>query len=294
MSSNNWQKATKIWRATSWLRFFCSLLRDRKKLNLNPNNLYSIIHTASIRKNISSNDLSFRLNFAETFQTFLLEYNSNYHLIRMGRDGDGGYSIPPLKFERLIGIGVGKDISFESDDYFEHSEIHLFDHTVQWPTNLKKNMKFHKKGIGLSDTADLLSFDSICDLSGIKASTSNLLKFDIEGDEIFVFAEADFSPFSTIVCELHWIEDAFYSDRFPNFQKLFENLTRNHSLINVHANNWSHLFNFGNIVLPNVVELTLINMKNTKEARKTSTRNNLDFPCRPNYPEIWPFKSEEF
>jgi hypothetical protein len=293
MSSNHWQKATKLLRATSWLKLFCSVLRNRKKLNLNPNSLYSIIYTASFRKQISSTDVSLRLNFAAAFQKFLLNFNSNCELIRVGRDGDGGYSIPSLNFEKLIGIGVGKDISFESDEYFDNSEIHLFDHTVRRPTNLKENMEFHKKGIGLSDSKDFLSFDSICALTGIKATASNLLKFDIEGDEIFVFEEADFSSFSTIVCELHWIEDAFYSDKFSHFQRLFENLIRSHSLVNVHANNWSHLFNFGDIVLPNVVELTLINLKDIKEARKTSTRNNLDFPCRSNYPEIWPIKSEE-
>jgi hypothetical protein len=102
-----------------------------------------------------------RLDFAATFQKFLLQYSPGCELIRLGRDGDGGYSIPPLKFEKLITLGVGKDISFESDIYFDHSEIYLFDHTVESPANLKKNMKFHKRGIGLSDSAEFLSFDSI-------------------------------------------------------------------------------------------------------------------------------------
>lgn len=276
------------------LRFFCRVLTSRRSLNLRTEYMIRVLNTASLRQNITSDDLGLRLNFAEEFQSLLLQPLAQSKLVRLGRNADGGYSIPPLKFDKLVTLGVGKDISFEMNSFFQEVDIHLFDHTVERPFDLNKNMMFYKKGIGNSDKDNLLSFNSICELSQVNSNAKNLLKFDIEGDEYFVFENADFSKFSTIVCELHWIEDCFYSDKFFNLQILLMKLHLNHSLVNVHVNNWSSLFNVGSVVLPNVVQLTFLKSKELNQQGKTSSIESIDFPCRVGYPEIWPPKLARF
>jgi hypothetical protein len=283
----NLMSKTSLMRASKWFKAFYEIFNRRRDLNISPDAFLELLSLVSLRKKITPDEIASRLEFAEVFQKSLLQYPQVCDLIRLGRNGDGGYFIPRLKYEKLITLGVGKDISFEMD-FSQDVKIDLFDHTVERPLDLKKNMRFHKKGIGMSDTFNMLTFNSICKLTGIKSDSVNLLKFDIEGDELLVFQDSDFSDFAAIVCELHWLEDAFYSDRYSKLFTLLANLERGHTLVNVHANNWSKLFNIGRVVLPDVVELTFIKKTLFDPVDIESHIRNEDVPCREGYPEIWP------
>jgi hypothetical protein len=163
----------------------------------------------------------------------------------------------------------------------------MFDHTIPDLISLPENMTFYKKGLARIHSKDLLTFNEIQLLADVNASDCQLLKIDIEGNEYDSLQSSDFSDYSTIVIELHWLEKMFYSEEYPKLVKLMDHLTFSHRIVNVHANNWSHLFNIGNIVLPDVVELSLVREDLLVQLPK-GPKANLNLPCRRNYPEIWP------
>ena len=62
-------------------------------------------------------------------------------LIRLGKENDGGYSVPNKSLgetKNVFGFGLGDDWSFEEDFYNRtKSKIYCYDHTVNWKFFLK-------------------------------------------------------------------------------------------------------------------------------------------------------------
>ena len=124
-----------------------------------------------------------------------------YHLMRIGRFGDGGY-IAPLEHvasaKNLISFGVGDDISFEQHIKGINPDISidLYDGTV---ANLPGilDCKFHKENI---------YFDCTNPFSSITNPT--ICKCDIEGEEYNLshLSTVSFSNIMTLIIEIHDIE----------------------------------------------------------------------------------------
>ena len=262
------------------------VFQARRVLNIYPSKIQDSITRTSLRTNITLSDLNIRLEYAKLLRKILL-IDEHFSLKRIGGDGDGGYVLHDLDYRRVLSIGVGKEYSFELDSYFKRSKIYMFDHTIPKLNNLPENITFYRKGLARNHSKQLLTFDEIQILAGISTLDCQLLKIDIEGNEYDSLQNSNFYDYSTIVIELHWLEKMFYSDEYPKLIKLMDRLTSSHRIVNVHANNWTHLFNIGNIVLPDVVELSLVR-EDLLVQLNMGTKDNLNLPCRRNYPEIWP------
>jgi hypothetical protein len=271
----------------NWFKVVNQLRSKRKALSINPQRIIDSVERTSLRSNAAANLVNQNALYAAKFRE-LLQVSKNFALPRIGRLGDGGYLIPDLKYGNLISIGVGKETSFERDKFLSETKIVMFDHTVAQPPNLPKNISFHRMGVGKQSEKNLLDFNKIIRISDIDEQAINLLKVDIEGAEYEVFQNSKFSAFTVIVIEIHWLEKIFYSENIHKLRILLDTLLREHEIIHVHANNWRHLFNIGPIVLPDVVELTLMNKNQTHLLKRDSLNANQDFPCQEGFPEIWP------
>ena len=89
--------------------------------------------------------------------------NSNYKLIRLGKDNDGGYLVCEnsiLESDKLLSFGLADDWSFEEDYYkLLKTPIEIYDHTVNnvfWKRYLWNNLgKFLFRGIGFKNFCNL-------------------------------------------------------------------------------------------------------------------------------------------
>ena len=155
------------------------------------------------------------------------------------------------------------------------------------PRNLPENAVFFQIGLRNNPAPNYLNLSAINQLAKINNSEINLLKVDIEGNEYEALHNVEFSAFAVVIIEFHSLEKVLYSDLFYKFQYLYDTLNLKHQVFHAHANNWSYLFNFANIALPNVVEVTFIR-RNLLSTIVEESGAKLDYPCREGYREIWP------
>ena len=271
-----------------WLKAINGLRVRRKNLLIDPTKIVDLVERGCLRNSISAIEIKSRIEFALYFEQ-LLNKNAPFEAIRVGRQGDGGYLVPPIHIDKVVSIGIGHETSFEFDAKIQESEIFMFDHTVEPPRGMRENMYFHEKGIGEISSRGILDFESIKILAGISNLDVNLLKVDVEGSEFSSLKNCDLSQFAVVIIELHYLEKMFYSSGFEDLKHLLGNLLANHSIFHVHANNWGKLFNIGQVVLPDIVEITFIR-EEVWSSFSDFGKSDQDYPCRGGYPEIWPIR----
>ena len=131
--------------------------------------------------------------------------------IRIGSKHDGGYVVPELACQSnlIVSIGIGHEISFDADLAGRGAKIYQFDHTIAGPPFTHPNMKFFKKGWGVAETSELLTFAQIMDLIDWTGALHPALKFDVEGAEweaLQVMDPNQLARFAVVVGEFHWLE----------------------------------------------------------------------------------------
>lgn len=138
-------------------------------------------------------------------------------------------------------------------------EIFQYDHTIKKLP--EQNVAFHwkKQGItGGSETSILKSLNTMIKENGHEQIYGMTLKIDVEGYEWDVLDNIDpetLNHFDQIVIEMHHILNYEKKDVILN---AFKNLTQNHSLVHIHANNVGRVNYCGKMITPAVIEVTLV------------------------------------
>lgn len=231
---------------------------------------------------------------------YLRVYDTEHEKIRLGAGSDGGYVIADgIKYDLLIGAGVGSDVSFE-DAFAEKYGVKciLFDGNVKsLPPHKITNMEFVQKNVSSHDnekTTNILEY--IC------GANSVFLKMDIETFEyewIMSLTDDQLKRFTQIVIEFHYpfsqadylwnlLNNPVYStvDEKTNCLK---RLASTHYLIHVHPNNCGGVTKLnGTIPVPNIMECTYVrkNMCHSAQHTQSPIPSSLDFNNTPFYPEI--------
>jgi hypothetical protein len=216
--------------------------------------------------------------------------------IRLGRNADGGYVIADIGgYDAYISCGIGGDDSVSNAviDKFKISNNFAYDGTIaEYPKNGYSGMNFFKKNIGATNT------DKTSNLKDILERYSDILiKMDIEGGEynwIDSLSTSELLSIKQLVIEFHGVNpNAPHKDwGCLNSKKpsLFEKLTKTHSLIHAHGNNFSKLSQTDNIKVPDVIELTYVRkdvMNGQFSLNKTPLPiKDLDYPNYHLNPEI--------
>lgn len=185
--------------------------------------------------------------------------------VRLGHHGDGGYvSLDDFRpGEIALSLGVSDDISWDVDAADRGLKIHQFDHTVDDPAPRDDRMIFHKKMIApeTSETSQSLE-DLVSRLDRREARPNLILKIDIEGAEWRVWASTPpdrLSRFSQILCEVHGLADLADNDRRREIYGVFSTLNKAYAVVHVHGNICGGIANVGNVIFPNVLEITFAN-----------------------------------
>ncbi|MBU2838317.1 hypothetical protein HF670_01775 [Acidithiobacillus thiooxidans] len=205
--------------------------------------------------------------YAKSILSTLHPMNQNKgHLVRIGRNNDGGYIMVNDGIDNIIAYscGISDDTSWDLDMASRGCHIYQYDHTIDNVAVKNNNFHFFRiriSGDALNDATDNAS--SIADIIRYNGHTENrdmILKMDIEGSEwnaLYVTDSHLLSNFSQIVIEFHWllrIDNCWRKKIIDVLKKI--NIT--HQSVHVHANNFGAIGLVGGVVLPETLEVTYL------------------------------------
>lgn len=220
---------------------------------------------------------------------------------RIGPQEDGGYIMADLVMEKCgasFSYGVGGDIRFEADFTRRYGKpAYLFDNSMrtveahrieeqqlEWKKQEEyfqsQNCFFFPHGLGTE--GDNKTFNE--DYSNLGKNVPVLLKIDIEGYELDYFTDNSVPPLDSsvlgLIMEVHWIQDERNREKLV---KMLNTLNEMFILFHVHGNIWGGEWEYENMIIPQVLELSFIN-RNLVEKYEPDTQDypieNLDFSNR--------------
>lgn len=187
-------------------------------------------------------------------------------LVRIGGPNDGGYVVldslwPPI-VTAAYSFGVGGDVSWDRAIAERGVNVFLYDHTVPPPTQLPARCRFTRMGItGTRRDARLRTLSEYLAANGHDGRDDLALKIDVEGAEWDVLQ--DVSPetldrFHQIVIEFHDLAGVLDPGKHEARIHSLAKIETTHQPVHVHAN-CTHLpIWIGDLVLPQVLEVTYV------------------------------------
>lgn len=210
---------------------------------------------------------------------------TNFKLIRIGPQGDGGYLVPDDldNIEACFSPGVDIISDFELDCYKKGMQIFLADKSVDKP-NLKipeDQYHFIKKFIGTINNEDFITMDSWVDSVNISKDSDLLLQMDIEGHEYSSLLNTSASlmnRFRIIVIEFHDMHKLWNKEFLRQAQSVFLKILDSHQCVHIHPNNCCGIDNRRGVEIPRVAEFTFIRKDRVKAlSNATEFPHQLDF-----------------
>lgn len=273
-----------------------SLIKDSLKfISMNSNSIFSYCLNEAIMNQSSTNFIqSSRYNYFKRLHELIRPHKiseSAFETKRYGGINDGGYlMVSPFSQTKIAySLGISTDVTWDKAMADFGYEIYMYDHTIDSLPEV--NPKFHWKKIGLTggeETDCMKHLETLICQNGHEEKTGMVLKMDIEGWEWDLLANIKpkiLSQFDQIMIELHDLNKL--SDAEKHIQAL-ENLTKNHDVVHIHANNYRYATFSGKLITPNVLELTLVK-KSVFPTTETSSYiyEDLNTPNNPASHEIF-------
>jgi hypothetical protein len=217
--------------------------------------------------------------------------------IRVGKDHDGGYVMVDdfeRKIEAAYSLGVGDDVSWDEAIAERGIDVYLYDHTIkQLP---REHPKFHyfKTGVtGCQKGQGLKPLEALIRGNGHPAFGNLILKMDVEGSEwnILKTLSSDvIGWFSQLIVEFHGLHRALDDASGYEVVEMLQKLNLTHQSVHVHGNNFSEARWVGDLVLPDVLEVTYVRRADFKDRLVQNKRQFptvLDQPNDASLPDIY-------
>ena len=223
--------------------------------------------------------------------------STNYELVRIGPEGDGGYLLPNDfdGIEAVFSPGVGDVSLFEDDCAKMGMNIFLADYSVDGPAMNNKKFSFLKKYIGSFNSEYFISLDDWVEKNNTSLDSDLILQMDIEGFEyetIYSMSGKLTDRFRILVIEFHELDMLFNKAYFTKISNAFEKILRTHSVVHIHPNNCCQCVRKGEIEIPPVMEFTFIRRDRIKKSKHVKQfPHKLDFDTtnkkRLTLPKCW-------
>jgi hypothetical protein len=195
--------------------------------------------------------------------------DTEYGLIRLGDDGDGGYLVP----NDLAGIvacfspGVDNRASFEASLIERGIPCFLADGSVSAAPIDSEMVQFTKKFLGVVNNETTITLDDWVRSSRPKDDGDLILQMDIEGSEwpvLLNVSRETLRRFRVIVIEFHDLERLMDKHAFGLIASVFHRLLQDFYIVHNHPNNYGRSVRYGSLVIPRVQEMTLIRRDRVK------------------------------
>jgi len=222
----------------------------------------------------------------------LLPYETEYKLIRLGEDGDGGYLIPDdlSGIEYCYSCGVGHVTQFEKQLYEKYSIKSKMIDPNELPNEIFPHESvYYKKFLDFTESGQSMHIN---DFIQNDSKEDAILKLDIEGDEyqnLISLENNKFEKIRILIIEFHNLRDLRSKFFMKIFNKIFQKLNKYFVVCHLHPNNTSGIKYVRNIPIPDMVEVTLINKKrlNSFSKKYAQIPNPLDKRTSKNNKEIY-------
>lgn len=182
-------------------------------------------------------------------------------LIRIGKEGDGGY-IAPDDLEGIsvtVSPGVSDTVDFDIWMAERGTEVYMVDASVDGPPIPHPKFHFQKKFLDVYDDASNVRLDTLCAGIAPEHDGDRILQIDIEGAEYRVLLDASddvLRSFRIVLVEFHDLDRAFSSFSFKMIKATFDKLLRHYYLVHIHPNNISAPRIRKELEIPPVMEFT--------------------------------------
>lgn len=212
-------------------------------------------------------------------------------LIRCGGDADGAYLLPDDLdgIRALFSPGVEAVATFERDMAARGMVCYMADASVSAPPLDNTAFRFEAKFLGLRETDEFTTIDSWVDRYE-PGDHDLLLQIDIEGAEWVVMSNISdhlLRRMRIIVIEAHSLGQL--ADQYGRqiVVEVMERLLQTHHLVHNHPNNWGRLYKRGDILIPDVMEMTFLRKdRATPAGYVTSFPHPLDIINGPHLPPM--------
>ncbi len=181
--------------------------------------------------------------------------------IRLGAPNDCGY-VCLDDFNDVVAalsLGIASDVSWDVDMAKKGVVIYQYDHTVAGPPFAHANFRFNQRKIGTGADHESESIESALAQGQLTQPLSTILKIDIDGDEWAAFAAttaATLDIFTQVMGEFHDFDKILDDDWFAQTLAALTKLNEKFAVVHVHANNYRPLLAIGNLLFPEVLEVT--------------------------------------
>lgn len=219
-------------------------------------------------------NISYYKKIKERLFVYQLQDNSLYK--RYGNNTDGGYVVCDYPYSIMYSLGIGDNISFESDFINTYNcHVYAYDENIFVDNDLKNFLHIHNYYI----TKDMNLYKEL--INNKHNNMDMILKIDIEGDEYDVLDFSFYNNFQQIIIELHSLLNI---DNYKKIIYLLDVLSKYYYIIHIHANNSEMVFYLENFILPDTLELTLLR----KDCNVLIKNNERIFPTMLDYPnKLW-------
>jgi hypothetical protein len=218
---------------------------------------------------------------------------NEFDKIRVGSDADGGY-IQLDDYNRLslaLSLGIGSNDDWDIATAKKGIPVKQFDHTIDCAPSNHSLLYFKCKKISGTKSADTVTLSELIAEHLDRSQPNIILKIDIESGEWDVFDHTNsetLSRIAQIVCEFHDLHKLYDAQIYEIAFRVFKKLNEAFGVFHVHANNYGHIVNIGNVALPQSLEVSFANrscysFKNTYEIFPTP----IDRPNNPSAADIY-------
>ncbi len=202
-------------------------------------------------------------------------------LRRIGGPGDGGYLVPN-DLDGIVGCispGVSSEVGFDLALAEMGIPVFLADASVPGPPVSHPRFRFYRKHIHPAGAADRMSLNELYSLALAELPSDGdlLLQIDIEGDEyaaLLDLAPEHLARTRIIVAEFHGLRHLFSRFGCRMIGPVFEKMLVRHAVVHAHPNNAARALQRGDLVIPQVMELTFLR----RDRAFQSSRGALRFP----------------
>jgi hypothetical protein len=181
--------------------------------------------------------------------------------VRPGASNDCGYVCldDVNSVVAALSLGIAAEVSCDAEMADRGLVIYQYDHTVEGPPFPHANFRFHRRKIGAHASHDSESIESALAQAHLTQRHSAILKIDIDDDEWPAFAatsSATLDVFTQVRAELHGFNNVLDDDWFEQALAVLTKLNDKFAIVHVHANNYRPLLAIGNLLFPEVLEVT--------------------------------------
>lgn len=213
----------------------------------------------------------------ESFLLMIRPLRSNFELVRLGGDKDGGYLLPNdfYGIKNCFSPGVSIVSGFEDDLAKMNIKSYMADYSVNRPIIENEKFDFIKKYIGFEINEHFISLENWIKEKE-NSDSEMILQMDIEGGEYDVLINTPTEillKFRIIIIEFHDFHSLLDSYTFSFFQSCFLKLLKDFYVVHIHPNNNGELYRYKHFEIPSLLEFTLI-----RKDRVTSFDFETNFP----------------